>query len=101
MVRRRHIAAVPGAIFGAGPFLTDVREFLMDFGLTGESLGVWKGVVLTLSAGLVWFALWPDIRAAAGKVRNIFLKRKEPPGFHATLNMPDPKELRKRKAREK
>ena len=39
MVKRRHIAAVPGFVFGAAPFQQDVRSQLMYFGLTGEELG--------------------------------------------------------------
>ena len=33
----------------------------MDFGLTGEALGVWRGVVLATAAFLILWAFWPDI----------------------------------------
>ena len=35
---------------------------MMDFGLAGEDLGLWKGVVLTLVVGATIWGLWPDAR---------------------------------------
>ena len=68
MFRRRSIAAAPGFVFGVGPFFDDVKEFLMDFGLAGESLGIWKGAILTLSALLVIWAFWPDAKKLSKKL---------------------------------
>ena len=61
MGKRRYIATLPGTVFGVGPFIRDVREQLMDFGLTGEALGMWRGIVLSAAVGITLWALWPDI----------------------------------------
>lgn len=48
----------------------------MDFGLTGEDLGLWKGVAATAAAFIILWAFWPDIKRVFTAVRDIVLRKK-------------------------
>lgn len=54
----------------------------MDFGLTGETLGTWKGIVVTLSVVLFVWALWPDMQRIARALIRICAR-----GFNHTINV--------------
>ncbi len=78
MLRRRSFAVIPSAVVGIGQFLDDVRKFLMDFGLTGEELGLWRGVVITLSVVVTIRALYPDAVRLSKWAKRIVYDRRAP-----------------------
>ena len=71
----RRFAFIPGAVIGAVLLFPDIRELLMDFGLEGEALGMWKGVCYTISVVLITYALCPDVRKYPQTLWHILFKK--------------------------